>query len=482
MAPKKAGKKMALSAFLEEQAFGSWADEMDALPSAPAAKDDNDASHPGERNFDRRDRDYGERSHQPPREELPLPTQPPYTAFVGNLSFDCTEGDLEGFFGPKTKSAKIIRDRDEKPKGFGYVEFEDLEALKEGLQKSGSTFSGRNVRVSVAEPPKERIGGGGFDDEKFAGNWRRDGPLPDRQSSRSRFDEDRGSRFGQGREGREPLPPSVAETVDDWRGNRPGPLPPREDHARPPRRSGFSTPVGEHSAADAEEVWTIGSKFKPSPTNSESGSRSRFGSMRSDMGPPPPRESAAPESDWRSRPTRQDSFDRSSSTPPTPQLNRRRLELLPRSTAGSTVASPLSSPKAAHATARPNPFGAAKPVDVSAKEAAVAERLEKEREELHNAALARHPLSRNTSNAARERGSASPIPPSPGSNPAVSLSPSAPASPKPAHSAVVRPAFSFAKAAGSNGPKAPPKAASASETAPPPAQAGETVEKTSEDN
>jgi translation initiation factor 4B len=34
----------------------------------------------------------------PPREDLPLPTQPPYTAFVGNMAFDLTEMDLENFF------------------------------------------------------------------------------------------------------------------------------------------------------------------------------------------------------------------------------------------------------------------------------------------------------------------------------------------------------------------------------------------------
>jgi len=42
----------------------------------------------------------------PPREDLPLPTQPPYTAFVGNLAFDLTEHDLESFFaGLKVRSA-----------------------------------------------------------------------------------------------------------------------------------------------------------------------------------------------------------------------------------------------------------------------------------------------------------------------------------------------------------------------------------------
>lgn len=37
-----------------------------------------------------------------------------------------------------TESVKIIRDRDEKPKGFGYIEFADLEGLTNALSKSGS--------------------------------------------------------------------------------------------------------------------------------------------------------------------------------------------------------------------------------------------------------------------------------------------------------------------------------------------------------
>ncbi len=32
------------------------------------------------------------------REDLPLPTEPPFTAFVGNLAFDLTDVDLEEFF------------------------------------------------------------------------------------------------------------------------------------------------------------------------------------------------------------------------------------------------------------------------------------------------------------------------------------------------------------------------------------------------
>ena len=38
------------------------------------------------------------------REDLPLPTEPPFTAFVGNLTFDITEGELEEFFEGKVQS------------------------------------------------------------------------------------------------------------------------------------------------------------------------------------------------------------------------------------------------------------------------------------------------------------------------------------------------------------------------------------------
>ncbi|KAG5642059.1 hypothetical protein DXG03_003730 [Asterophora parasitica] len=472
--PPKKNKKISLNEFLGDSALGSWADEMDSLPNAPAARSEEDQGRPADR-YGRRDDFLSSRPDRsgPPRDDVPLPTQPPYTAFVGNLAFDLTESELEDFFSPwkvrrpslwsstriahffeQTKSVKIIKDREDKPKGFGYVEFEELDGLKDALAKNGTNFSGRTVRVSVAEPPKERGGfggGGGFEDDgKFDNPWRRDGPLPDlggsREPPRRRFD---------GPPSGERALPSVAEGASDWRSS----LKPRTIPDEPPvrRRSGFSTPEGQPSAADQAEVWTKGSKFVPSAPSEE-----KFGSLRGrgDLGPT--RESVSDESDWRSaRP--KSSISPNSSTPPTPQLGRRKLELLPRSGSASVSQSPLSSPKLAStpaaipASARASPFGAARPVDVATKDKEVEERIEKERE------LAKLSVSRTNSRQPSERSPLAGTRTPPTAASAGSASPkianaTVASTPKPALAPSVRPTLSFASAAASKKEAAADKA------------------------
>jgi len=139
---------------------------------------------------------------------------------------------------------------------------------------------------------KERsgFGGGGYggDDAKFAGNWRREGPLPDapgRDSSRRR-DGPVGERA--------PTGPSVSDNASDWRSSRQR-LPPPEPEPQRRKGPGLFSPDGQ-SAADKEENWTIGAKFKPSTNGaSDEGSGPKF-ARRGDMGPP------AADSDWRSGP------------------------------------------------------------------------------------------------------------------------------------------------------------------------------------
>lgn len=90
--------KVALTDFL---GGGSWADDVEELPTAPAARPEgfSSLSGGGGGDFmsrpDRAEREYG---NGPPREELPMPTSPPYTAFLGNLAFDVGETEVESFF------------------------------------------------------------------------------------------------------------------------------------------------------------------------------------------------------------------------------------------------------------------------------------------------------------------------------------------------------------------------------------------------
>ena len=88
------------------------------------------------------------------REELPLPTKPPYTVHLGNLSFDATTVDVQEFFAEcQCTNVRIIEDKMEmKPKGFGYAEFATLDGLKLALTLNGSVFQSRNIRISVADP------------------------------------------------------------------------------------------------------------------------------------------------------------------------------------------------------------------------------------------------------------------------------------------------------------------------------------------
>lgn len=90
------------------------------------------------------------------REPLPLPTQPPYTAHIGNLSFDATAADISDLFaGCTVTNVRIVEDKlTGSPKGFGYVEFETVDDLKKALDMSGATLQGRAIRVSIAEPRK----------------------------------------------------------------------------------------------------------------------------------------------------------------------------------------------------------------------------------------------------------------------------------------------------------------------------------------
>ena len=84
--------------------------------------------------------------------------------FVGNLSFQTTESDLDGLFAQigNVESVSIITDRmTGRSKGFGFVEMSNEDADAAIQKLNGADFGGRKLTVNEARPPAKREFGGG---------------------------------------------------------------------------------------------------------------------------------------------------------------------------------------------------------------------------------------------------------------------------------------------------------------------------------
>ncbi|KRZ01897.1 Eukaryotic translation initiation factor 4H [Trichinella zimbabwensis] len=94
--------------------------------------------------------------------QRPFPTEPPYTAYVGNLPDSTLQSDLEEIFrNLKVTSSRLVYDRDtDHFKGFAYVEFGNAESLEMALKLDGYIFMQRRLRVDIAEDRKNSRGAG----------------------------------------------------------------------------------------------------------------------------------------------------------------------------------------------------------------------------------------------------------------------------------------------------------------------------------
>jgi len=85
--------------------------------------------------------------------------------FVGNLSFNTTENDLQdafAAFGTVTEANLMVDRMTSRPRGFGFVTMsseDEAQKAVEGLD--GRELDGRALTVNIARPREERSGGGG---------------------------------------------------------------------------------------------------------------------------------------------------------------------------------------------------------------------------------------------------------------------------------------------------------------------------------
>ncbi|XP_003703921.1 eukaryotic translation initiation factor 4B isoform X1 [Megachile rotundata] len=352
---KKKGKTLDLMSFLADGSgtptvpvkSGCWADETDdeqegfssrsskeplVLPTAPRA------------------------ARGPRVADEDIPTNPPYVAYLTNLPYEVDEAFLTEFFADmKIVNIRLPKDSN-KLKGYGYVEFEDRQSLIDALCLSNTSMKTRRVRIDVSNSVNDDRRGGrmgrdnrrdNYDDsERTSGDWRsgpRDETLPsDGDSYRSRYDN---------RDRRDDRDTSDYD-------NKPGAWRESSDRGRPTfkDRGGFKDD-------DKDKEWSRYDK----------GSRDRDGDRGSNFGP---RRNF--DSDWdRDGARRQGGGKSSVDTEP---RSRPKLQLQPRTKPiEATAVKDESAPPAAAPAHVPstNIFGAAKPVDTTAREREIEERLAK---------------------------------------------------------------------------------------------------------
>ena len=85
--------------------------------------------------------------------------------YVGNLSFNTTENDLQDAFAAHgtVLEANLMMDRmTNRPRGFGFVTMSsEAEAQKAIEALNGKDMDGRALTVNIARPREERATGGG---------------------------------------------------------------------------------------------------------------------------------------------------------------------------------------------------------------------------------------------------------------------------------------------------------------------------------
>jgi cold-inducible RNA-binding protein len=95
--------------------------------------------------------------------------------FVGNLSFNTTENDLNDAFAAHgtVVETNLMMDRETgRPRGFGFVTMSTPEEAQKAIEAlNGKEMDGRALTVNVARPREERAPGGGGGGRRGGGGY-----------------------------------------------------------------------------------------------------------------------------------------------------------------------------------------------------------------------------------------------------------------------------------------------------------------------
>jgi len=347
MAPKgKKGKKgttVDLATFLQTTAApqnqiavniqgGGWADEMDDddsrtkqifLPTAPRAAMEFNDDH--------------------------VPFNAPFTAHIANLSYDTDEDQVQDAFERcrlKVQTVRLMKDEGGRLKGYGYIDFLDRSSLVDALQMQELDMNNRKVRIDLATGAGKERGGGGFGERRGFG--------------------DRG-----GERGGEADPDAGRSDAGDWRSGPPSASRDNDRGDRDRGRGGGERRGGGDSEFDryvSERGNDRDRGFGGFRDRDErGGGRSGFSDRGGDRGGYSDRGGDR-------------EFNRRS---PEPAKERPRLVLQPRSVkkeegeAAPVAAAAAPAPEPVKREPRASIFGSAKPVDTTAKEKEIEEKLSK---------------------------------------------------------------------------------------------------------
>jgi cold-inducible RNA-binding protein len=93
--------------------------------------------------------------------------------YVGNLSFDSTENDIQDMFaacGPVTEVNLIVDRMTNRSRGFAFVTMGTPEAAQAAIQQlGGKNINGRDLTVNEARPKEAGGGGGGGGGRGYGG-------------------------------------------------------------------------------------------------------------------------------------------------------------------------------------------------------------------------------------------------------------------------------------------------------------------------